>query len=157
MTRIIVALLLALALLPGAALGETERDPEIEELLNRMTVEEKVGQMMIADFRVWKEVPAEDSGTAVNVTELNEEIRACLADCHFGGVLLYGENCRDAEQTLRLTAEMQAANRAGGGIRRGHDRGTAQRGHPGHGQAFPGAWEYGHGQPHRLPLYLQRL
>jgi beta-N-acetylhexosaminidase len=39
-----------------------------------------------------------------------------LARNHFGGVLLFGENFADAEQTLWLVADMQTANQAGGGI-----------------------------------------
>ena len=126
--KTILALLLAIALLPAAAMGETENDPEIEAILSRMTLEEKVGQMMLASFRVWKEVPPEGSegnttvenadqeNPAVNITELNDEIRACLSDYHFGGTVLFAENCQDAEQTLRLVAELQAANQAGGGL-----------------------------------------
>ena len=126
--KTILALLLAIALLPAAAMGETENDPEIEAILSRMTLEEKVGQMMLASFRIWKEVPPEGSegnttvenadqeNPAVNITELNDEIRACLSDYHFGGTVLFAENCQDAEQTLRLVAELQAANQAGGGL-----------------------------------------
>lgn len=99
----------------------TADDARIEALLGRMTLEEKIGQMMVVAFRVWKEVPEtaaetdsavqEDPG--VNVTELNDAIRQCIARYHFGGILLYAQNCRDAEQVLRLTADMQAASLAG--------------------------------------------
>ena len=106
-------------------IGEAGR----ERLQARMTLEEKVGQMLIPSFRIWRGEPenapsgnpgvqnacgAEDRGEAV--TALNPEIRACLEAHRFGGTLLFAENCRDAEQTLRLVAEMQAANRAGGGL-----------------------------------------
>ena len=115
-----------------AALGEGAKteagDEEIEKILAGMTLEEKVGQMMIASFRIWKEAPedgsegdaAEENSAkeppAVNITELNDEIRQCIAEDHFGGMLLFAENCRDAEQTLRLVADMQKANQAGGGL-----------------------------------------
>ena len=78
---------------------------------------------MIASFRVWKEVPETEDEVqpqqeppAVNITELNDEIRDMLGRDHFGGVLLFGENFVDAEQTLRLTADMQNANKSGGGL-----------------------------------------
>lgn len=67
---------------------------------------------MLPAFRTWKEGDAD----AVKVTELNEEIRAMLAREHFGGVLLFGENFSNAEQTLRLIADMQEANQAAGGV-----------------------------------------
>ena len=123
-----MALLIALAT-PAAALGEPSEaaDHDIEAILDRMTLEEKIGQMMISSFRVWKELPdpndanatvenADQEIPAVNVTELNDAIRACLRDCHFGGTLLFSENCRDAEQVLRLVADMQSENQAGGGL-----------------------------------------
>ncbi len=111
--------LVAALLLPAGALGDTPRDPEIEAILSGMTLEEKIGQMMIASFRIWKEVPDGDAAQevpAVNITELNDQIRACLAEYHFGGTVLFAENCRDAAQTLRLVAALQSANQAGGGL-----------------------------------------
>ena len=119
-----LSLLLKVALLAAlfvpAALGETQTDA-IEAILSGMTLEEKVGQMMVASFRVWKEVPAEEiegaeEPEAVNITELNDEIRACLREYHFGGTVLFAQNCRDAEQVLRLVADIQAENQAGGGL-----------------------------------------
>ena len=116
------ALLLIVALLlPAAAPGEAADKADIESILQRMTLEQKIGQMMIVSFRIWKEVPAEavegaEEPESVNITELNDEIRACLHDYHFGGTLLFAENCRDAEQVLRLVSDIQAENLAGGGL-----------------------------------------
>ena len=126
--RLLALALAALLAIPAMALGEAAHDDEIEAILYGMTLEEKVGQMMIASFRVWKELPeggsdrndtvenAEEEIPAVNVTELNDPIRECLADYHFGGTVLFAQNCADAEQTLRLVAELQSANQAGGGL-----------------------------------------
>lgn len=128
--RLNIALTLALfsALLFVSALGETGGDPEIEALLSGMTLPEKVGQMMFASFRIWKEMPetgsdqnttvenAEQEIPSVNITELNDEIRTCLHDYHFGGTILFAENCRDAEQVLRLVSDIQAENQIGGGL-----------------------------------------
>ena len=121
--RAIVALALAMALLAsGFALGEAREenmtDDRIEAILAGMTLEEKVGQMMVASFRTWKE-DSEEAGqeaATVNITELNDAIRACLRECHFGGTVMFGENCLDAEQVLRLVADMQAESLAGGGL-----------------------------------------
>ena len=65
-------------------------DPEIEHILAGMTLEEKVGQMFMPSFRVWQEEAdtegknltvqnADDEGQKVNVTELNDQIRECIA------------------------------------------------------------------------------
>lgn len=98
---------------------------EVDEILSGMTLEEKVGQMMLISFRIWKEVPEaavptienpEEEIPEINITELNDEIRACLHDYHFGGTLLFAQNCRDAEQVLRLVSDIQAENLKGGGL-----------------------------------------
>lgn len=127
--KMLVALTLAIAmLLPVSAMGESAGEDEIEAILSGMTLEQKVGQMMIVAFRVWKEMPetgsdknttvenAEADIPQVNVTELNDEIRACLRDYHFGGTVLFAQNCRDAEQVLRLVSDMQTENQEGGGL-----------------------------------------
>ena len=127
-TLTLMAMLLIAMLLPTAALGETSAGDGIEKILSGMTLEEKVGQMMMPSFRIWKEIPeagsapnatvenADEQIPAVNITELNDDIRACIADYHFGGTAFYAENCRDAEQVLRLVADIQSANRASGGL-----------------------------------------
>ncbi len=127
--KMLVALTLAIAmLLHVTAMGESAGEDEIEAILSGMTLEQKVGQMMIVAFRVWKEMPetgsdknttvenAEADIPQVNVTELNDEIRACLRDYHFGGTVLFAQNCRDAEQVLRLVSDMQTENQEGGGL-----------------------------------------
>lgn len=127
-TLFITLVLLICLVIPTTVLSEAIPSDVIEVILSRMTLEEKVGQMMIASFRVWKEVPetgsddnetvenAEDEIPAVNITELNDPIRQCLMNYHFGGTVLFAENCRDAEQVLRLVADLQTANQAGGGL-----------------------------------------
>ena len=117
-----ICLLMAVLLAFGAfAAAETQSNKTPESILSGMTLREKAAQMMLPSFRIWKEVPETEEETqeeipSVNITELNDEIREMLARDHFGGVLLFGENFADAEQTLRLVAEMQTANQAGGGV-----------------------------------------
>ena len=104
-------------------------ETDIESILGGMTLEDKVEQMMIINYRIWKEVPDEgDSNTgktidntsseipAQNVTELNDSIRADLQEHHYGGVILFAENCRDTEQTLNLVADVQKTNAEAGGL-----------------------------------------
>ena len=119
----IACLLLVLLMISGAvSFAENGGDDPLEKILSGMTLRDKVAQMMIASFRVWKEVPPEgeeqpaEEPPKVNITELNDEIREMLSRNHFGGVLLFGENFADAGQTLRLVSELQIANQSGGGI-----------------------------------------
>ena len=120
----LLSLLTALILLfSGCAMAENTNENDPEAILNGMSLRDKVAQMMIASFRIWKEIPETENAEqpseappAVNITELNDEIREMVARDHFGGILLFAENFEDAEQTLRLISDLQTTNRSGGGI-----------------------------------------
>ena len=121
--KFITLLVSILIILGFSAILQKQRQDPLEKQLSEMKLEDKVAQMMVASFRVWKEVPetedeeqTQEEPPAVNITELNDEIRDMLSRDHFGGVLLFYENFLDAEQTLRLTADLQNANRDGGGL-----------------------------------------
>ena len=73
-------------------------DP-VEETLSSMTIEEKVGQLLIAGFYE---------------TEAGEEARSYIQDDHVGGVILYGRNVESAQQLVELTNGLKAL--AGNGI-----------------------------------------
>lgn len=76
----------------------------VDEIIANMTLEEKVVQTLMPDFRNW-EVDDEEVG----VTELNDDICQILADYQFGGVILFAENVVETEQTARLVYQMQAS------------------------------------------------
>lgn len=84
---------------------------------------------MFVSYRTWKELletegtneaqTTENNETNVpteNITELNNAVRTSLKEHHYGGVLLFGENFRDAEQTVKLIADIQETNKSGGGL-----------------------------------------
>ncbi len=115
----LLCLFLALLMLSGtAALSETPAADAPERILSAMTLRDKAAQMMIASFRVWQEAPkeGEEKPPKVSITELNDPIREMVGRDHFGGILLFGENFADAEQTLRLVSDYQTANQNGGGV-----------------------------------------
>ena len=120
----LICLVLACALLfSGSAFAGDNGDDILEITLSNMTLREKVAQMMIASFRFWQEMPETENGEQpaeeppkTKVTELNDEIRGMVARDHFGGILLFGENFADPEQSLRLVSDLQTANLNGGGI-----------------------------------------
>lgn len=76
----------------------------VDEIIANMTLEEKVVQTLMPDFRNW-----EVDGEEVGVTELNDDIRQIFADYQFGGVILFAENVVETEQTARLVYQMQAS------------------------------------------------
>ena len=112
-------LILCLCLLLVLGLGaggyyfwQSTRDP-IAELMENMSLRDKLAQMMFFSPRTWKEDPEAEKGE--NVTALNEQQRQYIAEHRFGGILLFGENFADAEQALRLVTELQNATVEGGG------------------------------------------
>ncbi len=99
----------------------TENEMDVDKILGEMTLREKVEQLMLVSYRVWKEIPETDESPdeeipGVNVTEINDEIKTDLKEHDYGGVILFGENFVDAKQTLNLISDMQSANQAGGGL-----------------------------------------
>ncbi len=71
---------------------------EIERILARMSVEEQVGQLMVAS------IPS---------TTLDEETAQFLRECHVGNAYLLGHNVETPEQLRRLTAGVEALCGAG--------------------------------------------
>ncbi len=107
--------------------GSESGKDRISSIIEDMTLEEKVGQLMIPYFRVWKEAQENKDAKLsvenpdmeeekVNITELNDELRKCIRDHHYGGIILFAENIYDTEQTMKLISDMQASNREGNGL-----------------------------------------
>ncbi|MCP3029601.1 glycoside hydrolase family 3 protein [Halobacillus sp. A5] len=82
-----------------------KEDGERYELVNQaiegMTIEEKIGQMLMPDFRNWD---------GDNVTEMLPEIEQTVKDYHLGGVILFRENVVTTDQTAELVADYQEAS-----------------------------------------------
>ena len=76
----------------GTVVENSSRD-SIDEILNSLTLEEKVGQMVFI---------------GVQGTELNNDIIVSLRDFHFGGVILYDRNMVSVAQTKKLVDDMQS-------------------------------------------------
>lgn len=96
---------------PPTAPALTGQSASPEELAAAMTLEEKIAQMLMPAFRSWE---SSDSDDPEPVYTLRKEQTAALSKYHFGGVILFSENIRDADQTVRLIDAMQCANAEGG-------------------------------------------
>lgn len=91
--------------------AQTEQEPvktpeqikaeNINQILADMTIEEKVGQLLMMDFRK----NADDT----DMTVLSEDAAQQIADYHLGGVILFAENLDTMEQSQMLVNQMQAA------------------------------------------------
>ncbi|MGN1401016.1 MAG: glycoside hydrolase family 3 N-terminal domain-containing protein [Bacillus sp. (in: firmicutes)] len=73
----------------------------VSKAVRNMTLEEKIGQMLMPDYRKWK---------GENVTEMLPEIEQQVKDLHLGGVILFRENVVETEQTARLVDAYQKAS-----------------------------------------------
>ncbi|MFK9091776.1 beta-N-acetylhexosaminidase [Bacillus salipaludis] len=85
----------------GEILVEKEKGSRydlIGQAIDKMRMEEKVGQMLMPDFRTWK---------GKNVTEMNDEIAELVKKYHLGGVILFRENTVTAAQTTKLVSAYQ--------------------------------------------------
>ncbi len=85
----------------AAVHAQTERDPEIEALLGRMTLEEKAGQLTILQDE------ARNTPPGVNPEFKRRQIDALLEDVRAGrvGALFNGEGAAAGRETQRLAVE----------------------------------------------------
>lgn len=79
---------------PNENVNEEEQDP-IEEKLMSLSLEEKIGQLIIAGF---------------DGTQLNEEVKSLIEEYKIGGIILFSRNIIDEYQTLKLLNEIKNLN-----------------------------------------------
>ncbi len=85
------------------------------EIIDNMTLREKITQMMMVDFRYWDE-DTSDSNPQKGLTVMNDQVRQIVEDYNFGAIINFSQNLIDTEQTLNLMKEYQAAATKNGGI-----------------------------------------
>lgn len=83
--------------------SKSDKDKVIENIMKDMTLEEKIGQMMMADFR------KDDEG--YNLDEyLTSGVAAKISDYHLGGIILFSENLSTKSAAKNLISEMNSKN-----------------------------------------------
>ena len=87
-------LYLSVALLTGAISSQTFAltDPEIDTMIAEMTIEEKVGQLIMVGFEG---------------TQPNETIETHIRERFVGGIVLFSRNIETPQQTAELTNQLQ--------------------------------------------------
>lgn len=108
----IVAILSALAVTSTLVLGNIKMvhantlnsKAEAEKIVSQMTLEEKIGQMLMPDFRQWKQ---EGQAAVQDLTEMNDEVAEIIDEFDLGGVILFAQNVKTTEQTTKLIHDMQ--------------------------------------------------
>ncbi|KAF1678925.1 MULTISPECIES: glycoside hydrolase family 3 protein [Bacillus] len=104
---LILAAVLFLSCFLGASqtkVAASSRSAGAKQIVNHMTLDEKLGQMLMPDFRNWQKV-SESSPQAF--TEMNEEVASLIRKYQFGGVILFAENVKTTNQTVQLTDAYQ--------------------------------------------------
>ncbi|WHH58765.1 beta-N-acetylhexosaminidase [Petroclostridium sp. X23] len=79
---------------------DTDGSSQIEKIMKNMTLEEKIGQMFMLDFR---------KKDGQDITSLDESIVNAIKKYKPGGVILFRENTVGTLQTLELTSAYQKA------------------------------------------------
>ena len=105
------AMLLSSAASPARARADGENP--VAEKLEAMTVEEKLGQMIMVAARSWSDTP-EDEESYADCTSLTQSQAQAITELGLCGVCLFGANISDTAQTVALTAQIQAAAFASG-------------------------------------------
>lgn len=93
--------LLAVVLIILAALSRISEARDIESLLRTLTLEEKLGQMLLPAFR---------TQDGRGVTSVTAEVAQAVRQYNVGGVILFSENLVSKDQTVKLIADLQSAS-----------------------------------------------
>ena len=75
-----------------------------KEIVSNMTLEEKLGQMIMPDFRMWQEDGTKEPS---DLTEINSEVAEVIDKYDLGGVILFAENVKEISQTTTLILDLQ--------------------------------------------------
>ena len=96
------------AVIPDSQLHQMWKAPqtEAEKLVAEMSLEEKIGQIVMMDFRSWQ---GEGEEQKHPVTELNSALAEIISKYHLGSVILFRENLIDTPQTVKLINALQDA------------------------------------------------
>ncbi len=94
-----------------------QTDTLAQSLLSKMTLEEKIGQKLMLDFRYWCDEPQSDSSLCKNdMIVINDTIKKIVAGDHadinhptpaVGGVILFANNLKTIPQIVTLTDAFQ--------------------------------------------------
>ncbi|WP_088011253.1 glycoside hydrolase family 3 protein [Gottfriedia acidiceleris] len=87
--------------------AKVKAETNVKAIVESMTLDEKVGQMLMPDFRNWQK---QGESKATGFTVMNDEVGSIIQKYHLGGVILFAENVVETEQTARLTDGLQKAS-----------------------------------------------
>lgn len=89
---------------PAINVSALDSKDEAKSMVEKMTLDEKIGQMLMPDFRYWKQ---ETDTEQKDFTSMNQEVADIIDQFDLGGVILFAQNVQTTEQTAKLTHEIQ--------------------------------------------------
>ncbi|MGG1595623.1 beta-N-acetylhexosaminidase [Terribacillus saccharophilus] len=98
---------LSVTALVGIKPTDVKAETDVKAIVEGMSVEQKVGQMLMPDFRNWQK---QGESKATGFTEMNDEVGSIIQKYDLGGVILFAENVVGTEQTVRLIDGLQDAS-----------------------------------------------
>jgi beta-N-acetylhexosaminidase len=102
-----LAAVLSVSVLAGSKPAKVSAETDVKAIVEGMSVDEKIGQMLMPDFRNWQK---QGESKATGFTVMNDEVGSIIKKYHLGGVILFAENVVGTEQTARLTDGLQKAS-----------------------------------------------
>ena len=83
-------------------MSNEEIDKRVEEIISKMSTEQKLAQMMIIAFRY-------EPDSSLGITKLTKSYKKLLKKYDFGGLLMYANNMTDINQTITMIRDSQNA------------------------------------------------
>ncbi len=107
----------------------------MDKILKRLSLKEKIGQMLMFDFRKWQNA---DEVKQSDYTVMSEEVRGMIRRNKLGNIILFAENFQSVEQITRLNFELQASVENGIPMLIGVDQEGGRVVRMSHGCSMPG-------------------
>lgn len=108
-------LMLAFALCSTVVTANVKASNRVEDMLNRMTLRQKITQMLMVDFRYWDE-DTTDSVDKQPFTKMNSQVQKIVEDYDFGAIIYFAQNIQTTEDTFQLSMDLQKAATKDNGI-----------------------------------------
>ena len=85
-------------------------EDDITSYVNQMTTREKIGQIMLMNFRFWDATYTEGQ-TRTPLKPSNRKILNTISNYHIGNVILFSESLRDEKSAVLMISEFKDASK----------------------------------------------
>ncbi|MBR7008131.1 MAG: glycoside hydrolase family 3 protein [Ruminococcus sp.] len=85
--------------------AEVKPKSKAQQLLEKMTLEEKIGQLFVV-----RATALDLNKTQGSVTVCDDGVKTALKQYHVGGVVYFTDNIKDPQQLTKLSSDLQAAS-----------------------------------------------